>query len=754
MNRRSIFVLAAILAAAVAAPFASAQTPANIIVALGNGQLVCASNCTGAPPPSFPGPAYAIVVDANGNPIPSYPVTWNVVSGAALINGGSSFTSNTDNTGTTSVTANVYNNFSSAPFLQSTFSVTAGSVTATYTVTNALANTGLGTGPVGAVQVQVDFSQSLQQGSTLSGTSGGTGTPFTIRVYSLVSFNGTSVVQGVSVRLINDDGTSGPSPTIPSAYCQTGPGADPYSVLTDATGTAVCTPVFGPVGGTSHQVAVLVGGVPAGIWSVPGTPSGSLYNPGGITYNPGTAQPLPGFGLSGFVNLSVKAATVGSVVVTSGNNQAANPGQALPNPLVATMKDTSGNPLASQGVTWSVSPAAAATLSNTSSITNSSGQVSTNVTFASTASGTVTIKAASSSNSAIAATFTATAVPPVTIISLTKIGGDSQSAAVGAAFASPLQVQLAASGGSVANITVSFSSTGPITLSGSSATTNANGIAQVTATAGSTTGNATVSASAGGMSVVFNLAVVPAVPIITPSNFVNGADLQKGSISACGLASIAGSGIIPALSGITSGPLVGPLPLTLAGVAVAFNGTDFAPLLSVGPNAILFQLPCDVTPGTVPVTVTVSGSSVTVNVTVLPASPGLFSTVQSDGVMRAVLERPDGSFVSLANPARRGENVTAFVTGLGPVSPSVATNAVPIPGTASTVNGQVIVGVNNAGTAVLSSQLSSDRQGVYTITFQIPQGAPQSNSVPFSIGVIPVGSSSVYYSAGSQIPVQ
>src|SRR5215469_14355519 len=73
LNRRCFTVLAAIVTAATAMPFASAQTPANIAVVMGNGQLVCSAGCTAAPPPTFPGALYAIVTDANNNPIPSYP---------------------------------------------------------------------------------------------------------------------------------------------------------------------------------------------------------------------------------------------------------------------------------------------------------------------------------------------------------------------------------------------------------------------------------------------------------------------------------------------------------------------------------------------------------------------------------------------------------------------------------------------------------------------------------------------------------
>jgi uncharacterized protein (TIGR03437 family) len=127
----------------------------------------------------------------------------------------------------------------------------------------------------------------------------------------------------------------------------------------------------------------------------------------------------------------------------------------------------------------------------------------------------------------------------------------------------------------------------------------------------------------------------------------------------------------------------------------------------------------------------------------------------SDGVVRAVIERPDGSFASPTNPARRGEQVTAFLTGLGAVSPQISTNSLPIWDTPSTVNGNVIVGVNNEGSTLVTAQLSPDMIGVYYVEFVIPSDAPQNNNVTFSIGVQPVGSSQKYYSAsgGSKIPI-
>jgi hypothetical protein len=68
------------------------------------------------------------------------------------------------------------------------------------------------------------------------------------------------------------------------------------------------------------------------------------------------------------------------------------------------------------------------------------------------------------------------------------------------------------------------------------------------------------------------------------------------------------------------------------------------------------------------------------------------------------------------------------------------------------------VGVNNAGVPSISAQLATDLIGVFEVTFQIPSslastnGSP--NAIPFSIGVLPAGSGTTYYSAGATILVQ
>ena len=100
------------------------------------------------------------------------------------------------------------------------------------------------------------------------------------------------------------------------------------------------------------------------------------------------------------------------------------------------------------------------------------------------------------------------------------------------------------------------------------------------------------------------------------------------------------------------------------------------------------EIPCELSPGTVSVTVNVGSGSRTVNVQLQPAAPGIFETQGSDQKLRGVIIRPDGSFASKENPARRGETVHLLVTGLGPVNPAIGTNQVGIPDTDSIVDRQ------------------------------------------------------------------
>jgi len=740
LNKLTIMVLAAVLAGLFCAHPASAQ---NITIVSGNGQLVR--------PFQLFSPMTVLVTDSNGVPQPNVSVTWNITMGYNAVLSGSGTTTATTITasdGTTSTTyfSNDYQSLGS--YIQSVVTASTADHSVTFNLYQSQYSPDTSHGLNPAVNVYAYPATgtlvSLLGGQVLAGQAGTTYlTPIQVFVADLTGAG----IPYVSVQLAPyQDPSFGSVYSGPLVNCAGAAGGEPNTVLTDgSSGIATCYPVFGGIPGTG-KFYVLVGA-------------------GGIAPSDPTTFPSTHWFL-GPMNLTVTAATPGLIKVTQGNGQSAAPGQVLASALQVEVDTAAGSPVAGQSVNWTVTPAGAATLSNVSPSTDANGLASANVTFSSTASGTVQIAATCPACTSVKTyTFAETAVPLVTVTGLSIVSGNNQTALLNAIFGLPLVVQVNASNGQpAANVSVQFSVTGPASLSSSTASTNSSGQAQVSVTAGATAGAVTVTATVGSFTQSFSLTVMPPGPTLTASNFYNGADFQAGSISPCSIASIIAPGLAPGIQGVvTPGGVFGPLPYMLASDAVTFNGVQ-APIFNVanvsGQQQITVQVPCETAPSSsVPVTVTVgSAPPATVNVPVLAASPGIFQTTMSDGVVRAVIVRPDGSFVSLANPARLGETVRAYATGLGVASPSVGTNATAIPGNDAIAQGTVIIGVTNSagqgeGVRVSTARVAPDLIGVFEIPFQVPSDAATGNNVSFSVGVIPIGGSTPIYSATAKIPI-
>src|SRR5581483_644649 len=168
---------------------------------------------------------------------------------------------------------------------------------------------------------------------------------------------------------------------------------------------------------------------------------------------------------------------------------------------------------------------------------------------------------------------------------------------------------------------------------------------------------------------------------------------------------------------------------------------------------VAVQVPFETQPGTVNVTINAAGGgSATVQTQVQPLAPGTFAsggTTVTPGV--AIAQRPDGSFVSAANPAHPGENIRFYVTGLGQVTPAAATGAGGIPG--QRVQANLVVGINNAGVVLTSAEYAPGLPGVYVVTVQIPSDAVTGPARPFDIIAYDAQNNS-YQAPGTVIPIQ
>jgi uncharacterized protein (TIGR03437 family) len=172
---------------------------------------------------------------------------------------------------------------------------------------------------------------------------------------------------------------------------------------------------------------------------------------------------------------------------------------------------------------------------------------------------------------------------------------------------------------------------------------------------------------------------------------------------------VAGSQLSPVVQ--TAGSV--PFPDFMGDVSATINGLA-APLFYVSPGQMNIQIPYEITPGIANLTVSSFGESWGISFTVGAAAPGIFAA-------------QDGSLVPTASGGR-GETLPLFITGQGPVSPSVPTGAAP---SASTPLSQlpapilpVTVTVGGITAAPKFVGIPPGLVGVTQINFQIPQNAP------------------------------
>ena len=126
-------------------------------------------------------------------------------------------------------------------------------------------------------------------------------------------------------------------------------------------------------------------------------------------------------------------------------------------------------------------------------------------------------------------------------------------------------------------------------------------------------------------------------------------------------------------------------------------------------------------------------SSNIVTAYVYKTTPGVF-TVPAGGLGFAAAQHGDYSLITTANPARPGETIVVYLSGLGSVFP---VNGVPAgDGTATGPNGDTIVSnlsVNVAGIGIGSADivyagLTPTTAGLYQINFPVPANAPAGNN--------------------------
>jgi uncharacterized protein (TIGR03437 family) len=170
-----------------------------------------------------------------------------------------------------------------------------------------------------------------------------------------------------------------------------------------------------------------------------------------------------------------------------------------------------------------------------------------------------------------------------------------------------------------------------------------------------------------------------------------------------------------------------PLPTSLGGAQLAVNGTP-APLYATAPTLITALLPTATPANDFAAFQLNANGSVPSPVTLYTAAtaPGVFTST-ADGIGPADLFHSDYTFVTQSNPARAGENLFFYATGLGLTNPAVG-DGVAAPNPPAMVTDQ------NLSVDIFDSQgkvttvkvafagLVPGLAGVYQLNFTMPSG--------------------------------
>lgn len=253
-----------------------------------------------------------------------------------------------------------------------------------------------------------------------------------------------------------------------------------------------------------------------------------------------------------------------------------------------------------------------------------------------------------------------------------------------------------------------------------------------------------------GLSCVFAGVVTAQVPTVGVGGVVNAASYDTtnppGSLIAIfgtNMSSKAGQLLIASTT---------PLSTQIKGgsdtVSVKINGTA-APIYYVTTLQSSVQLPWKIAAGTANIVVTLNGtSSASQTLQVGPFSPGIFTQLQSGkgaglifNAITGAMAQPAGTRAG-ATPAKVGDHLFVYATGLGPVTPTIADGAAPcaLSGCKSTdkqrnTTTKPTVLIGGVSAPVQFSGLSPQFVGVYQVNFDVPTGVPTGNTVPLQIKI-------------------
>lgn len=216
------------------------------------------------------------------------------------------------------------------------------------------------------------------------------------------------------------------------------------------------------------------------------------------------------------------------------------------------------------------------------------------------------------------------------------------------------------------------------------------------------------------------LAPIMAVPPNVGAAIAANNDKTATTVAPGGLITIYGTNLVKSAATL-NGWQGRVLPGSLNGTSVTIGGKA-APLLYVGPGQINAQVPLDVPAGTQTVVVkSVVGASASFNVTVAATAPALFFYGDPAAPKGSVLKNSDFTLVAAGNPAKTGDILLVYCTGLGDTSPALTTGAL-VSGSSSATKVPVTATVGGKNATVVYAIASPGYAGLYQVAVTVPEG--------------------------------
>jgi uncharacterized protein (TIGR03437 family) len=199
-------------------------------------------------------------------------------------------------------------------------------------------------------------------------------------------------------------------------------------------------------------------------------------------------------------------------------------------------------------------------------------------------------------------------------------------------------------------------------------------------------------------------------------------DPTRSGIAPGGLMTIFGENLTKVSSGI-AGVVGDTLPTSINGAEVAVAGQK-VPLVVVTPTYVVAQLPFEAVAGSQPAVVrNANGAGAPGSVTVVGSGPAIFF----DAVGGMVLNNATDRLIRPGNPARAGDVLLIYSTGLGQTTPASRTGRiVPFPPEADTAPLTVTLGGKSAD--VIYSIAAPGYVGLYQTAVRVPSGLTPGNA--------------------------